>query len=560
MISDKPLPEGQQFDVIIVTGDAYADHPLCGAAVIARTLEADGYSVGIIETPDWLEDGEFTKLGEPRLFFGITAGAMDSMIDNYTPMIKEREDDEHKRYVPKKPDRAVIVYANMLRRSYKKTPLVLGGVEASLRRFAHFDYWNNKLRRSILPETRADVLAYGNAEHAVVEIARRYDKGEALDGIEGTCIARNEAPPGFRILPGFDEVAADKRKFCKMQLMFGNDSNLAQKSGDKFILQYRSHAYSTAELDRTYELPYTRDIPEKAGYLKGMQFSVVTHRGCIGNCSFCSVALHQGTRIVSRSEESILREIERLTKHKDFKGYIDDLGGPSANMYGMDCRKCAGNCLVCNNLDRSHSKLIRLMERARQIPGVKKIFVRSGIRYDLALESRQYIKEISRHHISGYLKIAPEHCSPHVLKLMNKYVPSSLEKFVSVYKEINKDTGQTLKYYVIAAHPGSSGKENDELKKFIAKVGRDAIIQTFTPTPMSLSTCMYYTGMDPRTGKEIYVPRGFREKKVQKNELVFSMHGMAAANVPKRRDFRASHKKPQSGYRDKPQHKRPKMF
>jgi uncharacterized radical SAM protein YgiQ len=560
MISDKPLPEWQRFDVIIVTGDAYADHPLCGAAVIARTLESEGYSVGIIETPDWKDDEEFTKLGEPRLFFGITAGAMDSMIDNYTPLIKEREDDEHRRYDPRKPDRAVIVYANMIRRSYKNTPMVLGGVEASLRRFAHFDYWSNKLRRSILPESRADILAYGNAEYAVAEIARRFEKKEPLDGIEGTCIARNNAPHGFRVMPSFEDVASDKKKFCRMQMMFNNDDNLAQKTGDKFILQYKSHRYTTEELDHIYELNYSRDIPEKAVYLKGMQFSVVTHRGCIGNCSFCSIALHQGTRIVSRSEASILREIQSLVKHRDFKGYIDDLGGPSANMYGMDCHVCKGNCLVCNNLDRSHSKLIMLMEKAREIPGVKKIFVRSGIRYDLALESRQYIKEISKHHISGYLKIAPEHCSPHVLKLMNKHIPGSLEKFVSIFKEINKDTGQSLKYYVIAAHPGSTRQENEELKKFVAKVGRDAIIQTFTPTPMSMSTCMYYTGTDPRTGKDVYVPRGFRDKKVQKNELMFSMHGMRAASIPKRQDQRASKNKHQAGHHGKPQQKRRKMF
>jgi uncharacterized radical SAM protein YgiQ len=558
MISDKPLPEGEQYDIIIITGDAYADHPLCGAAVIARTLEANGYSVGIIDTPDWTNDGDFTKLGEPRLFFGITAGAMDSMIDNYTPLIKEREEDEHKRYVPKKPDRAVIVYANMIRRNYKKTPIILGGVESSLRRFAHFDYWSNKLRRSILPEARADILAYGNAEHAIVEIAKRYDKRMPLDSIQGTCIARNEVPPGFKIMPGFDEVSTDKRKFCKMQLMFSNDANLAQKTGDKFILQYRSHRYTTDELDRTYELPFSRDVPEKAAYLRGMQFSVVTHRGCIGDCSFCSIALHQGTHIVSRSEESVLREIEALAKHKDFKGYIDDLGGPSANMYGMDCRKCGSNCIVCENLDRSHSKLISLMEKAREIKGVKKIFVRSGIRYDLAIESRRYIKEISRHHVSGYLKIAPEHTNPHVLKLMNKHSPDALEKFVSIFSEINRETGQCLKYYIIAGHPGSSRIENEDLKKFVRKVGKDAIIQIFTPTPMSMSTCMYYTGIDPRTGKEIYVPRGFSDKKVQKNELMFAMKVIPDRET-ERKDFHVSRKNPLGGHQGKPQHKRHKM-
>lgn len=383
------------------------------------------------------------------------------------------------------------------------------------------------MRRSILPESRADILAYGNAEYAIVEIAKHYEQQLPLDGIEGTCIARNAAPPGFKLLPTFDEVVANKNRFCKMQMAFDNEMNLAQKTCDKFILQYRSHRYTTEELDRIYELPFSRDIPESASYLKGMQFSVVTHRGCIGNCSFCSIALHQGTRIVSRSEASILREIQSLAKHKDFKGYVDDLGGPSANMYGMDCRKCRGRCITCEHLDRSHSKLIELMEKARSIPGVKKIFVRSGIRYDLAIESRRYISEISRHHISGYLKIAPEHCSPYVLKLMNKNFPGTLEKFVSIYREINKSTGQSLKYYVIAAHPGSSKKENDELRKFVSDAGRDAIIQTFTPTPMSMSTCMYYTGIDPRTGNEIYVPRGFRDKKAQKNELMWSAHGFS---------------------------------
>ena len=543
MISDKPLPEGQQYDVIIVTGDAYADHPLCGAAVIARVLEDKGYAVGIIETPDWLRDSDFTKLGEPRLFFGITAGAMDSMIDNYTPLIKEREDDEHRRYIPRKPDRAIIVYANMIRRNYK-TPMVIGGVESSLRRFAHFDYWSNKLRRSLLPESRADILAYGNAEHAVVEIARRIESGKPLDGIEGTCVARNVAPHGFKTMPSFDEVSADKKKFCRMQIMINNDDYLAQKTGDKFILQYKSHRYTPEELDHVYELPYSRDIPENADYLRGMQFSVVTHRGCIGNCSFCSIALHQGTHIVSRSEASILREIALLTQHKDFKGYIDDLGGPSANMYAMDCRACRRNCMVCDHLDRSHSKLIMLMEKARNIPGVKKIFVRSGIRYDLALESRQYIKEISKHHVSGYLKIAPEHCSPHVLKLMNKHLPGALDKFVSIFKEINNATGQTLKYYVIASHPGSTQKENEELRKFIEKVGRDAIIQTFTPTPMSLSTCMYYTGMDPKTLQPVYVPRGFRDKKEQKTELLNAMRGF----TKRRQDHKSGH-----GFRQGPQ-------
>ncbi|MCK5017373.1 MAG: YgiQ family radical SAM protein, partial [Candidatus Peribacteraceae bacterium] len=435
------------------------------------------------------------------------------------------ESDKYSKNVIQKPDRAVVSYANMIRQNFKETPIVIGGVEAALRRFAHFDYWSNKIRRSILPESRANILVYGNPEYAILEIAKRYNEKKNVDGIPGTCVARNKVPEKFNVMPSFKEVSKDKRKFCKMQMMFNNEENLAQKIADKYILQYKTRRYTTEELDYIYELGYSRDVPETAKHLKGMQFSVVTHRGCFGNCSFCSIALMQGTRIVSRSEESILNEIKKITKHKDFKGYIDDLGGPSANMYGMDCYKCHRNCIECDTLDKSHTKIISLMQKAREIKGVKKVFVRSGIRHDLAIESKKYIEEISKHHISGYLKIAPEHTSLVVLKLMNKYSPGTLEKFIEYYKEINKDNWQSLKFYLIASHPGSTKKENDYLKRFIREVGRDVILQTFTPTPMTMSTCMYYTETDPRTGDGVYVPRGFRDKKDQKIDLMNSMGG-----------------------------------
>ena len=514
-----PLPNGEQFDVILITGDIYIDHPLCGIAIIARILEKNGYSVGIIETPNWKKDKDFKKLGKPKLFFGISSGSMDSMLDNYTPLKKKRSLDRYRKYKSKKPDRAVIVYANMVRKNFSDSPIVIGGIEASLRRFVHYDYWDNNLRKPILLDTRADILAYGNAEYSIIEIAKRFEKKLSLDGIEGTCIARNETPKNFQILPSFDDIKDSKKKFCEAQLMLSNEINLAQKIGDKYILQYKSHEYTQKELDKIYELDYSREIPKKAGYFKGMQFSVVTHRGCIGRCNFCSISLHQGNHIISRSENSIIKEIEKLTKHKDFKGYIDDLGGPSANMYGMDCKKCNNECINCENLSRSHLKLISLLRKARKVNGIKKIFVRSGIRYDIAVDSEEYIKEMSENHISGYLKIAPEHCNPEVLKLMNKYFPNRLEKFVNSFKKINKDTGQYLKYYFIVAHPGSSEKENKELKDFIKSFKENAIIQIFTPTPMSMSTCMYYTSIDPKTGREIYVPYTYREKKDQKNEL-----------------------------------------
>lgn len=535
MISTK----GSGFDIILISGEPYADHPLSGVGVIARVLDAKRYKVGIIERPDWKGDTDFQKLGRPRLCFGITSGSIDSMLVNYTPLKRERAKDEHAPYKSGMPDRAVLVYANKIRHLFPGKAIVLGGIEASLRRFAHYDYWEDKVRRSILLDSRADILVYGPGELQAIEIAHRLEKGEDLAGIPGTCIVRKELPSPFREIPSFEEVSNSPEQFCRAQNFFSNRKPLAQRHDNRFVLQYPMPECQPQDLDWIYELPFSRTIPPHFPELRMAQFSVVIHRGCVGGCSFCSLALHQGDRIVSRSEESILGEIRRLNRHPDFKGYIDDLGGPTANMYGMDCRvrdKCERDCIGCSRLDRSHKRLIRLMKKARQIPGVKKVFVRSGIRYDLAMESEEYLKELSDHHLSGLLKIAPEHVSSGVLRLMNKET-RPLEEFRRLFKKINRGRKQHLKYYLMVAHPGSGKKEAQELARQVRRLEKEGEkpvegVQIFTPTPMTRSTCMYLTGIDPASGQKVFVPRTFSEKKEQKRMLT---------SRPNRRQLRATH-------------------
>jgi radical SAM superfamily enzyme YgiQ (UPF0313 family) len=417
------------------------------------------------------------------------------------------------------PDRAVIVYANRLRELHKGAVLVLGGIEASLRRFAHYDYWGDDVRRSILLDTRADILVYGPGELQVVEIARRLDRGEGLDAIRGTSIIRPEAPAGALIIPSFEEVAADKDKFCEAQKRLTNRKTIAQKHANRFVVQYAAPDYTPADLDRVYGLPFTRRIPESFPELGMARFSVQTHRGCRGRCSFCSLSLHQGDRIVSRSERSILEEIRRMTRHPEWKGFVDDLGGPTANMYGLDE---AG-------IEEAHRRLLGLMRAARKVPGVKKVFVRSGIRYDLAVESPEYVRELVRHHVSGLLKIAPEHVSDGVLRLMNKSGGRQrLDEFRRLFASVTQPKGgrpQHLKYYFMVAHPGTTDKEARELADFLRELERSGEkpvegVQIFTPTPMTRSTCMYHTGKDPITGQAVYVPRPYAEKKAQKRMLV----------------------------------------
>jgi len=496
------------YDVIFVLGERYIDHPLIGVAILKRLLEKNNYTVGIIEVPK--SEKDILKLGKPNLFFGITSGSIDSMVRNYTPLKKERAEDKRLNYRKEVPDRAVITYSNWIRKHFKDSPIVIGGIESSLRRFTHYDYWQNSLRKSIIFDSRADILVYGYGEKQCLEIAKRLKHKESLEGIEGTCIRSRELPENFVILPSHEEVLNSKEKFCDMQNMLDNTKNIAQKTDNFYILQYKFPVYTSKDLDDYYELPFTRKVD--VNYMKGFEFSIITHRGCIGDCNFCSIKIMSIGRIISRSEDSILKEINYISTLPHFKGNIDDLGGPSANMYGMDCNKCDKSCIDCKNLDRSNSKLIHLLKEIRKIKKVKNLYVRSGIRYDLATD--EYLKEL-KHHISGKLKIAPEHVSENVLSLMNKN-KGNLNKFIENFKKLN--CGE-LSFYFMVSHPGSTLENAEELAKKIKTLKNAESVQIFTPTPMTVSTCMYYTGLNPKTKKSIFVPRTYKEKKDQKRML-----------------------------------------
>lgn len=509
------------YDVIFVLGERYFDHPLCGVAILRKLLEKYGYTVAVIEQPQ--KPTDIMKFGKPKLFFGVSSGGIDSMVRNYTSLNRPREKDEILKYEKRIPDRADLVYCNWLRQYFKDSCIVLGGTEATLRRFTHYDYWQNGLRKPIIMDSRADIVCYGMAEKQMLEIASRIREKKDLFGIEGTCIKSRELPVSFKsqkfvLLPSHEEVSGDnqiaREKFCDMQNLLTNWQNLAEKIDNFYILQFKSPDYISEDLDEYYELPFSRKI--KVPYLKGFEFSIVTHRGCIGNCNFCSLRLTAGDKIISRSEDSIVREVEYMKTLPHFKGIIDDFGGPSANMYGMDCAKkkdCSGDCINCKNLDKSHERLIHLLKTVRNISGVKKVFIRSGVRYDLA--TPEYIKEIAKNHISGKLKIAPEHVSETVLGLMNKK-RGNLDKFI---EEFNKLGCGELSFYFMTGHPGSTMKEAQELANKIKKLKNAESVQIFTPTPMTVSTCMYYTGLDPKTKKKIYVPHSFVEKKEQKRIL-----------------------------------------
>jgi len=502
------------FDVIFILGEKYMDHPLCGVAILKRLLEKNKYSVAVIETPK--NSIDIMKFGKPRLFFGVSSGAIDSMVRNYTSLNRPRQDDERLEYEKSTPDRADIVYCNWIRERFKDSKIVLGGTEATLRRFTHYDYWQNSLRKSIIFDSRADILVYGPGEKQVLEIAKRIKNGEELAGINGTCIKLREIPKSegrnFVLLPSHEEVSENKESFCNMQNLLSNWENLAQKNGNFYVLQYMAPEYFPKDLDEYYELPFSRKITSNS--MAGFEFSVITHRGCIGNCNFCSLRLTAGDRIVSRSEDSIIREVKYIVHLPHFKGIIDDFGGPSANMYGMDCKPCGRECLSCPKLDRNNKRLIALLRKVREIAGVEKVFIKSGIRYDLV--SLEYLKEITKHHISGKLKIAPEHVNADVLKLMNKDKGGNLDKFI---KDFDKLGCGELSFYFMTGHPGSSMKEAKELAETIKNLRNAEAVQIFTPTPMTVSTCMYYTGLDPKTKKKVYVPYSFREKKEQKRVL-----------------------------------------
>lgn len=502
-----------EYDIIFIVGEKFADHPLSGIGILKRLLEKYGYSVAVIDS--CMNEKEVLKFGKPRLFFGVSSGSVDSMVRNYTPLKKSRAETPALKFTLTSPDRAVTVYCNWIKKYFKDSLIVLGGVEASLRRFSHYDYWSNSVRKSILFDSRADILVYGPGEKQILEIAKRISEGKNLNGILGTCIKLRELLENFIEIPSHEEIINSNKKFCEMQNILSNKKNLAQKTGNFYILQYKSPEYTPKDLDQYYELPFTRNIsniPE----LQGFEFSVVTHRGCIGNCNFCSLQLMAGDKIVSRSEESILKEVKYITLLPNFKGNIDDFGGPSANMYGMDCKVsylCNKACLDCKNLDKSHKRLIELLRKVRKILRVKKVFVRSGIRYDLVNE--EYLKELVEHHISGKLKIAPEHVSEDVLKMMNKN-KGNLDKFLQKFYSLKKGE---LSFYFMSAHPGSTMKDATILAEKLKELKNCESVQTFTPTPMTVSTCMYYTECDPITGKKIYVPKTYKEKKDQKRIL-----------------------------------------
>ncbi len=537
-----------KLDIILITGDAYIDSPFSGIAIIGKVLLNAGYKVGIIGQPDINSENDITRLGEPELFWGITGGCVDSMIANYTALKKPRKNDD---FTPrgkniKRPDRAVIVYSNLIRKYFKNTvPVVLGGIEASLRRIAHYDYWQDIIRRSILFDAKADYLIYGMGEKTIIELAKALkSKDEAkIKKIKGLCYISKEKPDGYIELPSYEEVKNNKKKFIEMFDKFYNLSitgikGLVQKQDTRYLVQNPPQPpLSEKELDEIYELDYEYDAHpyyKKQGEIKALEtikFSITSHRGCFGECNFCAITVHQGKKIESRSEASIIREIEKTSKLPDFKGYIFDVGGPTANMYGMECKNnflCAKKCFSdefrCKNLNFSHKRIYNLLNALRKIKNIKKIFIGSGIRYDLILKDKEsgekYLKDLIEFHISGQLKIAPEHIEKNVLKLMGKTGEKYLNKFVKKFYEINKKMGlkQFLTYYIIAAHPGCYEKDMLILKEYFSKNLKilPEQVQIFTPAPSTYSALMYYTEINSFTGEKIFVEKSLKGKHRQK--------------------------------------------
>jgi uncharacterized radical SAM protein YgiQ len=544
----------EKLDIILITGDTYIDSPYLGISVIGKVLLKAGYRVGIIAQPDISSPDDICRLGEPGLFWGVTAGSVDSMIANYTATGKKRKKDD---YTPgginnRRPDRATIVYVNLIKRYFKNTcPIILGGIEASLRRIAHYDFWDNRIRRSILFDSKADILAYGMAEKSVVQLAERLTKKKDISNIRGICYISNTPGEKSLIIPSFSEVKQDKEKFIQMFHQFYENQDpfhgktLAQQQDNRYLIHNPpSYPLSEKELDEIYDLDFERDVHpyyRKDGLVRALdtiKFSVTSHRGCIGECNFCAITVHQGKYIQSRSEESIINEIKRLTMDKDFKGYILDVGGPTANMYTMGCadQKRDSHCLkkrclfpsICKNLSLNHQPLINLLRKIRKIKGIKKVFVASGIRYDLVMADKKngmnYLKEIILYHISGQLKIAPEHVEEKVLSLMGKGDNKYLTSFKKLFDRINRQSGkkQFLTYYFIAGHPGCREKDMISLRQFIQKELHihPEQLQIFIPTPSTYSAVMYYTGLDPFTGNDIFVEKKVKNKEKQKKLII----------------------------------------
>lgn len=540
------------YDFLVITGDAYVDHPTFGPAIISRVLEAEGYRVAVLAQPDWRKPSAFTALGRPRLGVLVSGGNIDSMVAHYTVAKKRRHDDA---YSPGnmpglRPDRATIVYANRVREVFGDIPLIIGGLEASLRRFAHYDYWEDKVRRSILFDSQADLLVYGMGENATREIAARLASGTPageITDVRGTCFAaKNPAQCAYPRVECacFEAVCADKRAYAEANRIQYEEHDavrgkaILQRHGAQLlVVNPPAMPLSTAELDFVAELPYAREphpmYDARGGVpaIEEVRFSVAHNRGCFGACNFCSLAFHQGRMITCRSQESVVREVTALTKHPGFKGYIHDVGGPTANFRHPSCKKQlkAGMCrnraclapTPCPNLDADHSDYLALLRRLREIPGVKKIFIRSGIRFDYMLQDKngEFFSELVKHHVSGQLKVAPEHCVGGVLDYMGKPHIDVYEKFRKKYDSLNQKYGmkQYLVPYLMSSHPGCTLPDAVELAEWLNRTGRQPEqVQDFYPTPGTLSTCMYHTGLDPRTMQPVYVPKDPHEKAMQR--------------------------------------------
>jgi len=548
----------EQLDFIIVSGDAYVDHPSFGTAIIGRTLEAQGFTVGIIAQPRWNDCEDFKKLGKPKYGFLVNSGNIDSMVNHYTAAKKTRREDL---YSPggaagHRPDRAIIVYCNRIREAYKDAAIAIGGIEASLRRFAHYDYWDNKVRRSILVDSKADLLMYGMGEKTIIQIAELLRYGASIKNIttvRGTCYLTKDIS-GIKngvTVPSFEEVSTDKKAYGNAYKLeyYEQDSingrTIIQKYGDRYLVQNPPQEDLTqAEMDMTYDLPYTRTYhptyEAKGGIpaIQEVEFSITSHRGCFGSCSFCALTFHQGRVIQNRGQESIIQEAKLLTTLPNFKGYIHDVGGPTANFRHRACKKQIehGTCknkqcmfpAPCKNLIIDHTEYLSLLKKVRNLPGIKKVFVRSGIRYDYLIHDKNdsFFKELCEHHISGQLKVAPEHVVPRVLNQMGKPTKEIYDRFVNKYFQINDklDKKQFLVPYLMSSHPGSDLNAAIELAEYIKQMGyTPEQVQDFYPTPGSLSTTIYYTGVNPITGEEVYVPTTSEEKDMQRALIQFAV-------------------------------------
>lgn len=550
----------EELDVILVTCDAYVDHPSYGVAVIGRVLEKAGLQVGVIAEPDCRKADDFLKLGRPRLFFGVTAGNIDSMLANYTANRRIRSSDSYssgggRRF---RPDRASIILTNRIREAFPGVTVVLGGIEASMRRLAHYDYWQEKVRRSILLDSKADIIVYGMGERQILEIASRLKEGSAkagLSGIRGTVIAANftDGIGDFLEIPSFEDVSGDKKKFNEaFKIIYGESDPhsgraLVQRHGDRAVIQYPpAIPLNTDEMDEIYNLRYARSwhpsYEKKGGVpaFETVRFSITSNRGCPGGCNFCSIYLHQGRIVQSRGAKSILSEIRTIAGDRKFKGTITDIGGPTANLYGASCGQWDTKgacrdlmCLMsakCGKLKLGYDRILNLWQEAAKIPGVKHIFVSSGVRYDLLIDrySDNYLKELCKDHISGRLKVAPEHTDPEVLHLMNKPPFSVYKRFIQRFNEINRRLGkrQFLVNYFISAHPGSTLKNTKDMSVTLSKLHiHPEQIQDFIPLPMTISCCMYYTGIEPYSGRKVYNAKGLRERRLQRALIQYFQPG-----------------------------------